>query len=362
MEPLQSGADAPETAPDVANDPGVQEAAEVLESLVGSQGGGAQRETPEPAPEPAQQPSRVNGRATDYQTFQRNQRGYVQRMQETRQRAAGAVRESERYAAFVQNQNRINQDLVNLLRQQQPEKAPEIPDPLDPRFGPWLQQQLASGIDQRLSPVLQHFEQQRLQAEQHQERQAEEEYRQAFTNDFAERYTEYGRLYEEAAGPLAHGYHDRLETMRSLMAQPWIAHGESPQEAQRRVDAQIFLIGNEAEQRGFNPVAAIDNFLTAQAAAFGLYPDSGEESYQPPAPVYQRPQTETGRLAQVQQRSRPAASQRPQVAERSTSRRSELEALVAVGETDVRKLQRAALTDSNGNRGLAAIALNRIQF
>lgn len=362
MEPLQTGADAPETAPDVANDPGVQEAADTLEGLLGSQPGQRESATPEPPPAP-ERPQGTNGRATDYQTFQRNQRGYLQRMQETRQRAAQAAHNDERYARYVGEQNKLNQQLVDLLRKQQPAQEEPIPDPLDPKFGSWLQQQLAAGMDQRLAPVLQHFQQQQAQQAQAYEQQQLQAAQAEFSSDFVGRYEEYGQHYEAQGGPLAHGWHDRLQTMRGILSAPWTASGFDAAEADRRVMAQIFLIGQEAENRGYNPVAAIDHFLVAQAQAFGLEPDTGDMQSAEEYAFGTRavpPRNETQRLAQVQQRSRPAAASAPRVAERTTSKQSELAALVAGGESDVRKLRQAALRDAHGDMGKAASALSQV--
>jgi hypothetical protein len=364
MEPLQAGTDAPETSPgDVANDPGLQEAADTLESLLGGQSGTAREHAdPEPPPTP-ERPQGTPGRAAEYQSFQRNQRGYLQRMQETRQRAAQAARNDERYGTFVAQQNKLNQQLVDLLRQQQPAQEEPIPDPLDPRFGSWLQQQLAAGMDQRLAPVVQHFQQQQQQQQaQYEERQLQQA-QEGFSRDFVGRYEEYGQHYEAQGGPLAHGWHDRLQTMRGILSAPWTASGFDAAEADRRVMAQIFLIGQEAENRGYNPVAAIDHYLVAQAQAFGLEPDTGDMQDAEEYAFGTRavpPRNEVQRLAQVQQRSRPAAAAAPRVAERTTSRQSELDALVAAGESNIRKLQQAALRDAHGDMGKAAILLSKV--
>jgi len=275
---------------------------------------------------------------------------------EDRRRFADQQREQDRHREALARQNELNQSLLQLLQRMSPAEKEAIPDPLDPNFGTWLQKQLGAAMDERLSPILERQRQADEAWQAQQQAQQEAEQTRAMGESISGHFQMREAEYLEHV-PSAEGVRERIEATREFLAQAFTMAGTPQEVAQQRADAQLFLIGHEAETQGHNGVAAMDAYAVAlltQAGWLDPGADRGrqQQQYQPP------PQTDAGRLARVQQRARPAASSSPRVAARNHSKPSELETLFAAGETNLRTLRAAALRETGGNMEQAAVLLN----
>ncbi len=371
MEPLAN-----DTAPDAtelsADDPNLDDATELLESVMEKTGGGRETSGDAPAPAPRQATSPAPGEAPakpgrfeNYRGYQARQtEGYKRRQAEQRRQYHEAVDWRRQAQEQIVQQNKVMEQTLELLRKQNPEQAAEIPDALDPRFPAWLQEQMASKVAEVNKPLLEWVQQQQEERQQTLLQQQQEQERQQVAEHITGTYQGYQAEYEQQAPEMAHGFLDRFETARTLKANTFSRMGYDSETAQKMGDMQLFAIGRAAEAVGENPVAAIDAYVCAEMAAYGFEPiEPGDD----PQAVWNPPpqRTETSRLAAVQQRARPAASAAPRVASRAQQPASELQELVRGGVTPdskggLRQLRAAALRDAGGDMAAAAMALQRV--
>jgi hypothetical protein len=356
MEPLQNDSPA---------DDSLQQAADTLESLIPTDIAPAPEQAPDlgaqELPPERTAPSIRPDWAADHRRYQdQSRQGFQRRLGEARRRFADQQREHDRHREALARQNELNQGILQLLQRMSPAEKDAIPDPLDPRFGPWLQKQLESAIDGRLSPIIASQRQQE-EARQAQANVAEGEAQtRAMGESISSHFQAREREYLEAV-PNAEGVTERIAAARQFLYNSSAMAGTPPDVAQQRADAQLFLIGHEAETQGHNGVAAMDAYAVALLRQAGWLVDEPDQSAQPYAQQYQAPpQTEAGRLARVQQRARPAASTSPRVSARTHSKPSELETIFAAGETNIRTLQAAALRETGGKMDEAAVLLNAL--
>lgn len=357
MEPLTSdaGPDLVTAAPDTGSDPGLAEATEALESVIGGGKTGAPEKTPAaaapetpPAPAP---PSRWDQHRQYQETTKQS---WARRQAERRQQVTAMQEERRLLTEQTRQANAVMQQMLDHLRAQQKPEEEAIPDALDPAFGAWWakkQQELLSGVlDDRLKPALEFIEQQRTQQAQQEEQRQRQAQQESLAGEITSSYQQAEAVYAQESPELAYGFHDRFETTRALIAGAFADSGETPEDAQAMTDMWFHAIGAQAEARGLNKIAAIDGFITALAMRFGLEPVSPGDDIAgawnpPPAPPLVR--SETSRLAEVQRRARAAAPAAPRVASRVNPPKSELQELVRGGVVDMKQLRSAAMRDAH---------------
>lgn len=370
-----------DTAPDApemsADDPNLDDAASLLESVMESTGRGgreASEESAPPAPSahpaPGQQPSGEAPKPSRFDQYRQlqttNQQGYRQRHQQQQAKAREAIEWRRQAQEQIVQQNQVMQQTLELLKRQNPEQAEQIPDVLDPKYSTWLQEQLGKQYSEINRPVLEYIQAQQAREQETLQRQQAEFEQQQVAQHITSTYQSYQAEYEQTAPEMAHGFGDRFQTARSLKAATFSRMGYDQETAQKMGDMQLFAIGRAAEAVGENPVAAIDAYVCAEMGAYGFEPigpddDAHAQAAWTPPP----PRTETSRLARVQERARPAAGNTPRVASRVQQPTSELQELVRGGVTPdskegMRQLRAAALRDAGGNMAAAAVALQRV--
>lgn len=370
---MSSGLDDGTATPDAGHEPGLADAVSTLESVIGGGDGGETTTEPSrsgsaPAQEAPASPA-TPGRWDKVRDFQTQAQRSHRERQQARAREIQEYREREaRWQEQMERQTALNQQLLQHLRGLNPEKAAEIPDPLDPGFGAWLTKQIETQNAAALKPVLDHFQQQeaiRQQQEEQAQREAYvEETRASIETGFRQEMEEY-----QQASEFAYGAEQRVQTWVEIRTGVYQRAGYPPEMANKRALLEIFHHSEWARSQGMNGVAAVDALVCADMEAMGLDPvDPGGDltgAYQPapaspgrPAPRAMTPPSETERLAAVQNRARGAGNGGPRVSARAQTEVSELEELHRMGETNHRTLMAAALKDHNGNMGRAAQALN----
>lgn len=362
MEPLEAPvapAETPETSAPETPTPGLQEAADTLAGLVEGKTPAAPAEAPETAP--GAQPGPRGAAPPAAPTREQQSRrvpAWKRRIMERAERPFLA-RQAE-YDRRIAEQNELMKAMVEHLRGQQKPMEEEIPDAaLDPAgFAKWLKAQNESAV----RPILEHLERMQTLEGQRQQEQVLHQQRQEQAREIQTSLEDFEAAYLDAAPEVAAGCRERATSMRQALVEGFTESGLEPAAAAERAGYLYLLIAREAEERGENPVAAIDAFVVGIARAFGLEPGGGPPAagtgnggghYQPPQP------SEAARLAEVQRRSAAASNAGPRVPARETAPGSELKELIGAGVTDINALRAAALRDSHGDMQAASYAMSR---
>jgi len=332
---------------------------------------------PEPAPDRPEPPSH----AQQVGEFLRTGRsGWAERQRLVREENARLKQLLQESRGGDERTQQLLREAAELVRQRNTPQE-EIPDPtLDPAgFAKWLQAQNASGLDERLKPLMDHFTKhndtlQRL--EEHRAMEAQE--RQQIAEE-ADRFRGWAAEYQREHPQLAHGAPERFATGRNLLKEGFEAVGWK--DAQGRADRVIAQIAWEAGEEGGNGAAAIDAFFNSliygvskQLVDAGLLehpilpasPGNGNGGAAHAGPQLASQPSEAQRLAEVRRRAAPAASAAPQQRESAPpAQHSEARELYLAGVGDQKggwgRIKAAAIRDCGGDERAAVKLINSLR-
>lgn len=354
MEPLQN-----DTAPD-APDQGLDDAASALESQLPP---GAADDLPAQPAAPSPQQARPGRDAWHTQWRGEKQANYLKRLADERRQHAATAAEKRRYEEQLATNAKTMESVKELLAKKFPAEVEQI-DLLEPGSADKLAALLKGRTDEAIKPLLEWVQRQQekeaREAEQAELQAAQQEAQESLTAEYQAELREYTQ-----ASPYAFGVEDRVRSWISYKAGIYERAGYEPQDAQTRAMIDIHAHFEHNRRQGVNGIEAVDRFVCSEFDALGFDPVDPEDDLegvwgggqQPAAPP--PPRTEAGRLARVQQRTRGASATGPRAPERVSTEQGELATLVQAGETDMRKLQQAALHDAGGDQLAAAKMLSQ---
>lgn len=346
-------------APD-APDQGLDDAASALESQLPP---GAADDLPAAPATPAPQQARPGREALHSQWRGERQAGYLRRREMERRQHAATAAEKKRYEEQLASSTRTMEQVTKLLQDRFPEQAEKIDlfaeDAAD-KLAALLQGRQEAALKPLLDFIKGEQERRQREAEQAELQAFQQETQQRLMNEYRSELSEYTQ-----ASPYAHGVEERLKSWVDYKTGVYQRAGYEAADAQNLAMRQLHSHFEHHRQQGMNGVEAADAFVCAEFDALGFDPVDPEDDLegvwggdqQPAAPP--PPRSEAGRLARVQERTRGAAPTGPRAPERVSTERGELETLVQAGETDMRKLQAAALADAGGDGAQAALLLSR---